>query len=163
MGAYSPEMMGNSNSMVNGMPQVMPGGDGYDPWARGGIPPKGAPQGNYSVPTYIPPTGQYYDGNLNPNSPFTSDGNTYILVPKNTNSNVNTQAPKKNPAANTNVQTTQPTTGKPTPTPATNPSNTKPPTTTATPKTTNPAPKPTATPKNSTMQKTTPSGKELDT
>jgi cell division septation protein DedD len=159
MGAYSPEMFGNSNT-ATGMPQVMPGGDGYDPWARGGIPPQGAPpQGSYPMPQYIPPTGQYYDGNLNPNSPFMApDGNTYILVPKNANSNVNTQ-PSKRPAANANVQPTAPAAAKPSPpAPAAN---------TATPAETTPpvkaTPKPTAAPKNNTTQKTTPSGKELDT
>lgn len=161
MGAYSPEMLSNSSTMVNGMPQmqVLPGGDGYDPWARGGIPPQGAPQGGY--PTYIPPpTGQVYDGNVNPNSVFMQDGNTYILVPKNSNTNVNTQ-PQKKPAANANAQPTPGTTEKPAPSPATNtatPTETKP-----TPGKTKPNPKPTAQPKTDAPQKPAPSGKELDT
>jgi serine/threonine protein kinase len=155
MGAYSPDLMTNPGApTVNGMPQVLPGGDGYDPWARGGIPPQGAPQGGY--PTYIPPpTGQYYDGNINPNSPFMSDGNTYILVPKNTNTNVNTQPQKKTPAANVNAQPTPAETEKPAPATTATPTETKPKPT--------PAPKTTPQPKNDNSQKPAPSGKELDT
>ncbi len=38
-----------------------------------------------------PPSNQYYDGSVNPNSPFMpTDGNVYILVPKNTSTNVKT-------------------------------------------------------------------------
>lgn len=167
MGAYSPEIMSNSNTMVNGI-QVMPGGDGYDPWARGGVPPRGAPQGNYGVPMYPPPTGQYYDGNINQTSPFMQDGNTYILVPKNTNTNVNAQ-PKKTPLANANTQPTTPAnTAKPSPTPTTpgaatntaTPAETKP---TPTPKNARPTPSPKTSPKNNPTQKNTPSGAELDT
>jgi hypothetical protein len=173
MGAYAPEMFGNSNMMLPGggsgaagsMPQTMPGGDGYDPWARGGTPPAGAPPSGAYVPFVPPPTGQYYDGNLNPNSPFmTPDGNTYILVPKNANANVNTQPPKKAPGAgaNTNTQTT-PGTAKPTPA-ASPAANTAAPATPAENKPgAKPTPKPTAAPKNNPPQKTAPSGKELDT
>ena len=151
MGAYSPEMsVGNSNMMANGV-QMMPGGDGYDPWARGGVPPKGAPQGNYGMPMYPPPGGQYYDGGINQTSPFMQDGNTYIMVPKNTNTNVNTQ-PKKTPAANTNTQTPPADTAKPSPTPAA---------TTAPPTETKPTPKPAASPKGNTTQKPAPSGNEV--
>lgn len=167
MGAYSPEALGNTNSLTGaggaGMPQVLPGGDGYDPWARGGIPPKGAPQNGYGAP-YIPPSGTYYDANINPNSPFMQDGNTYILVPKNANANVNTQT-KKNPAANSNTQTAPANTKPATTTPAANaatPAETKP-ATDKPPKTANPTPKPTAEPKKNTTQKTSPGGKQLDT
>lgn len=161
MGGYAPDMFSNSNSMVNGagMPQVMPGGDGYDPWARGGVPPPGAPM-QQQQPMYVSPGGGVYDGTVNPNSPFmSSDGNTYILVPKNTNTNVNTQPTKKNSAANTNTQTT----ANPSPTP---PAKTTPPAETKQtpePKNNNPTPKPTVQPKNDTTQKKSPSDKELET
>ncbi|HEX8368968.1 MAG TPA: serine/threonine-protein kinase [Pyrinomonadaceae bacterium] len=146
MGAYNPLQDGN----INAMPQdVMPGGDNYDPWARGGRPPTGAP-----VPQYVPPTGQMYDGNINPGSPFMApDGNVYIAVPKNTNTNVNTQPkPKTSPtqqAANTQTA----------------PSNTKPTanTTTPTEPKTTPAPRPTAKPADQPKtDKPTSSGKVQD-
>lgn len=160
MGGFAPDMYSNSN-MVNGgasMPQILPGGDGYDPWARGGIPPQGAPQ--QSAPTYIPPTGQYYDANINPGSPFMApDGYVYVPVPKNTNTNVNTQPTKKTPPANANVQT-PPTTENPasTPPPAntTAPAETKP---TPAPKNTKPTPKPSVQPKGDTTQQSSTSGK----
>jgi serine/threonine protein kinase len=98
MGAY-PMQDGNINTMTP--PGYIPGGDNYDPWARGGRPPTGAP------PQYIPPTGQTYDGNVNPGSQFMDDGNTYMLVPKTANTNVNTQPakPKTSPTQAANTQT----------------------------------------------------------
>jgi serine/threonine protein kinase len=177
MGAYSPEALSNSNNLLimpgggggsttgaGTMPQVLPGGDGYDPWARGGMPQ----QGTQPLPTYVPPTGQYYDGNINHGSPFMApDGNTYILVPKNTTSNVNTQPQtKKTPAgaaANTNVQQQQTPAAnvKPTPTTPEKPTPTNPPETKPSPSPKNT--KPAATPKNDTTQKPAPSGTELNT
>jgi len=142
MGSYNPLQDGNINAMTQ--QDVMPGGDGYDPGGRG-RPPVGAP------PQYVPPTGQYYDGNVNQGSQFMQDGNAYILVPKNTNTNVNTQPkPKTSPTQAANTQTA--------------PSNTKPSTNTATPtepKTTPkpPNPKPAEQPK---TDKPTTSGKEQD-
>lgn len=156
MGAYNPDIMSNSNAMVNGMPQVMPGGDGYDPWARGVVPPQGSQPPGY-IPV-APPTGQYYDGNINSTSPFMQDGNTYILVPKNANTNVNVQ-PKKSPspAANSNTQTPA-NIARPTP-PATNPTpaETKP-----TPQNAKPTPAPKQSPKNNTTQKPSQSGAQTD-
>ncbi len=71
-----------------------------DPWSRGAFIP--------------PPTGQYYDANVNPESPFMpADGNIYIIVPKNTNSNMK---PTKTPSAN--VSNEQLPTVKSSPTPA---------------------------------------------
>jgi serine/threonine-protein kinase len=89
MGAYNPLEDANING---GMTQdIPPAGGGYgNPWDRSTNPPPGAP-----VQQYIPPTGQYIDGNINPNSPFMApDGNIYIPVPKNTNTNVATTQPK---------------------------------------------------------------------
>jgi len=143
MGAYNPVADGNVNTMS---PQDMPSGGYGNPWDRSTNPPPGAPQ-------YVPPTGQTYDGNINPNSQFMQDGNTYVLVPKNTNTNVNTQTKPKN--TNTTPANTQ-----------TAPSNTKPPSTPAantqtapkaTPKP--PNPKPTEQPK---TDKPTSSGKVQD-
>lgn len=78
-------MIGNSRDMT--VPQPVPGssdgfGDGYNPWARGGAPPPGAPPQQY-----IPPGGQMIDPN-NPNSIFMQDGTVLVPVPANTNANV---------------------------------------------------------------------------
>lgn len=164
MGGFSPQAFGNSNSMMNGsMPQVMPGGDGYDPWARGVTPPPGAPQGNYTGPTYVaPPTGQYYDGNFNPNSPFMQDGNTYILVPKNSNTNVNT-ATRRN-QANANAQAPANAVTKPTPTtPAANTATAPDAKPTPAKPATKTTPKPDVSPKPNTTQRQTSGGKEVNT
>lgn len=147
MGAYNPLQDGN----INAMPQdAMPGGSGAgygNPWERSTNPPPGAP------PQYVPPTGQYYDGNINPGSPFMApDGNVYMAVPKNTNTNVNT--PPKPRTSPTQAANTQPA-----------PSNTKPPanTTTPTEPKTTPAPRPTAKPaEQPKTDKPTSSGKVQD-
>lgn len=165
MGAYSPDAMsGNSNGApLGGMPQALPGGDGYDPWRNGGRPPSGAPmpQGNYNVPTYIGPGGQqiYIDPN-NSSSPFMPPDGRVIIVPVKPNANVNTQANTgvKGKAGNSNTQTAPPNTGKPPTTPAANtstPAETKPakPAAKPTPK---PAEQP---PKSNPAKKTAPSGK----
>ena len=150
MGAYNPTFDANTNTFIQSQPQqVMPGGDNYDPWARGGQPPQGAPP--QGVPQYVPPTGQYYDGNINPNSPFMApDGNIYVAVPKqqsNTNANVNTQPrakPSPSPGTAGNTQTAPPAAGANTKPPAAQPAantatpptqnNPKPPATKPTPK-----------------------------
>lgn len=50
------------------LPGELPGGDGYNAWAAGGVPPAGAPlnsgQGAAVIPQnmYVPPGGGYYDG-----------------------------------------------------------------------------------------------------
>lgn len=118
MGAYNPVFDANTNTYIQQPPmsqqQVMPGGDNYDPWARGGQPPPGAP-----APQYVPPTGQYYDGNINPTSPFMApDGNIYVAVPKgNANVNANAAAAKPKtsptPAGAANTQTAPPANTKP--------------------------------------------------
>ncbi len=138
-----PEIVGNSSMQ---MPDVAPGGDGYDPWARGGAPPAGAP--NY------PNGGQVFtipgDGSGSQFMPGLDSNGGYILVPVpvNTNTSVkptptpkdgktplpaNTQVstePKVNPP-DTNPQATQtPPATKPEKTPAakptTKPAETKP-------------------------------------
>lgn len=109
MSSFSSEMFSNSNSaMIQQMQQQMPsavapGGDGYDPWASG-KPPAGAP------PTYVGPGGQqvYVDGSGSIFMPgMQSDANTYILVPKNTNTaaNANTQPRNRNSNTSTNTST----------------------------------------------------------
>jgi serine/threonine protein kinase len=140
---YSTEMMANSNVNIQpGGAEVMPGGDGYDPWARGVTPPAGAPQ------QYIGPGGQVIT--IDPNNPSqfmpNEDGVIMIPVPVPANTNPNTQTPAatpKNANANVNAQpqtspanTQKPADAKPTPTPKTDKPVTKP---TDAPKTNKPA------------------------
>ena len=95
---YSPEVLANMNgNMANGM---LPG-ESNPMWDKGYIPP----QSNVPLTTYVPPTGQTYDTNVQSNNPFMPDENIVS-----NESTVNTQ---QNPKSNT---------AKPTPTPAKSPS-----------------------------------------
>jgi serine/threonine-protein kinase len=110
-----PETMSNAN--VDLPPGVMPGGDGYNPWANGTTPPAGAP------PTYVGPGGQIYTIDPNTGSPFMAPEGGVILVPVPANTNTNTgvkPAPSPKAPANANTATTpEPDTApKPTPAPA---------------------------------------------
>ena len=158
MNTFNPEMFSNVNgTMMQQVPPgtttVVPGGDGYDPWAGGGKPPAGAP------PTYVGPGGQqvYVDGNGSIFMP--SDGNTYIMVPKNANTAANTNTRVRNSNTNTNTATAPANTSvKPTPAPPA--ANTAtPPTTKPSPAKPTPAPKKTATPSTSGSR---PSGETQD-
>ncbi len=147
-----PEMLGNSNMMMPPMPNTLPGGDGYDPWARGGVPPPGAPYP-------IPPGGQVYSipGDAN-GSQFMPGLDGYILVPQIVNTNTNTANPKPSP---TPKGTPAPVNTQPSPTPK---ENTQPPTETKPTPAPKPA-KPTETPKPNppaSTEKQTQSGTEQD-
>jgi serine/threonine protein kinase len=132
MPAYSAETLANSN--MSQMPGMLPGGDGYNPWATG-APPPGAP--------YIPPGGQVVTIDPATGSPFMPTDGGVILVPVPVNSNTNAAKPSptpKQPAANANTGTSPQTvpsanTARPTPTPAAQPTRTP------------VRPRPTATPK----------------
>jgi serine/threonine protein kinase len=119
MGSLSPEALANGANAAN-MPQSTYN-DGFDPWKNPGKPPNGG------TPYPMPQGGGA--GNVvvmdpDSNSPFMpQDGNTYILVPRNTNTTANTQptprtgrtpganvstsptpVPNKTPGANTSTQ-----------------------------------------------------------
>jgi len=151
-----PEMLGNSNMMLPPMPNTLPGGDGFDPWARGGVPPAGAPYP-------IPPGGQVYSipGDAN-GSQFMPGLDGYILVPQIVNSNTNTAANTANPKPSpTPKGTPAPVNTQPSPTPK---ENTQPPTETKPTPAPKPA-KPTETPKPNppaSTEKQTQSGTEQD-
>ncbi len=140
----SAEMAGNANIMI---PQIMSGGGGgYDPWARGGAPPAGAPP-----PMPIGPPGQIYTIPGNSNSIFMQDGVIYERVPVNSNTNTNAQlaptaTPKggKTPAPAANTVQPSPTPNAQTPAADTKPAPTPAPKTEKTPA------KPVATPKTTT-------------
>ena len=101
------DMTGNTNTM---QPGVLPGGDGYNPWATG-APPPGAPP-----TTYVAPGGQIYT--IDPNNPsqfMPADGGVILVpVPANTNAAPAKPTPSpRTPAANANTNTA--TVPKPTP------------------------------------------------
>jgi len=122
MPGYTAETLANSN--LAQPPGTLPGGDGYNPWGNGGVPPPGAP--------YIPPGGQVVTIDPATGSPFMPTEGGVILVPVPVNSNTNAAKPSptpKLPAANANTgaapQKTPPATNtapaKPSPTPAAQP------------------------------------------
>jgi hypothetical protein len=127
------------NSSITGIPGGIPGGDGYDPWANPGRYSQPGNTSTSSGPYQVYPSGppgQNVYMETNPNSPFMSDGNTYVMVPANTavnanrgGSNTNTNrakpvtspTPVTAPAANTGVPAqTKPPAGKPDAQPASN-------------------------------------------
>jgi hypothetical protein len=78
-----PQSLGNAAGMA-----IPPGDGGYDPWANPGRfqqqqSNSSTTGGPYQVYPAGPPGQQVYMES-NPNSPFMSDGNTYIMVPANT-------------------------------------------------------------------------------
>ncbi|MEJ7847360.1 MAG: protein kinase [Pyrinomonadaceae bacterium] len=105
--ALMPSIMTGAMSNTNMMeqpPGTLPGGDNYNPWGNGGMPPPGAP-----LPGYVPPGGQVYMIDTNTGSPFMPpDGVVLVPVPVNTNTGVKPTPTPKTPAANANVSTVQP-------------------------------------------------------
>jgi len=106
-----PQVVGNAADMG-----AVPGG--YDPWANPGKFQSNS-TGPYQVVPVSPPGQQVYMES-NPNSPFMQDGNTYVMVPSNSNAAVN--ANKGAPNANKARPTTSPL-----PMPAATPAGTNPP------------------------------------
>lgn len=83
------------------------GGDGYNAWANGGVPPPGAPLNSQAPPLgYVPPGGQVYT--IDPNNPsqfMPPDGGVILVpVPVNTNTAPKPSASPKAAAANSAVQ-----------------------------------------------------------
>lgn len=117
-------------------PGTLPGGDGYNPWANGGIPPAGAPLtsgplAGSQVPNQppalsVPPGGQTVTINPNGGSVFMPNEGGVILVPIPANAVPQTKpSPTPKMPANTAVKTpeTKPATAK---TPAAKPDTVKP-------------------------------------
>lgn len=159
MTSIPPDFSGNSNFNFNfPPPNTLPGGDGYDPWARGGVPPPGAP-------TYpVPPGGQVYTIPGDNNESQFMPGFDYVLVPQPGNVNITntTVKPTPTPKGTSAPANTQP---QPSPIPKETtqpPTETKP---TPVPKPTKTPAKPAETPKPSppaSTEKRTQSGKEQD-
>jgi hypothetical protein len=102
---------------------VVPGGDGFNAWANGGVPPPGAP-----LQQYVPPGGQIYTIDPNSGSQFMPNDTGVVLIPVPVNTPAEdpkaSQSPKA-PAANTATQPTPATVNTPKPM-ATPPPKTKP-------------------------------------
>jgi len=114
------------------LPGTLPGGDGFNAWANGGMPPAGAPLsgsvipgppvGGPQPPQYIPPGGQTVTVDPNGGSVFMPNEGGVILVPIPQTEDPTPKATPtpKTPAANTSVKPTG--TPNPSATPATAPS-----------------------------------------
>lgn len=118
---YPAGMMPNANTgdLTTGA-QVLPGGDGYDPWSRGVQPPSGGPPIQY-----VTPGGQVYT--IDPNNPsqfMPQDGDGVIMVPVPVPANANTN-PQASPTPK-DAKTPQPSNTQPQATPVNTPANTKP-------------------------------------
>lgn len=118
--ANPPTGMSEQAALSQPLPQVtgnaadlgaVPGG--YDPWANPGRFQNGTQPGSGPYQVYpTSPPGQTMYMEVNPNSPFMQDGNTYVMVPANTAVNANRAAPpnanKAVPAASPSPGTTSP-------------------------------------------------------
>jgi hypothetical protein len=69
------------------MQSDLPGGDGYNAWANGGVPPPGSPLNSQVPPLgYVPPGGQVYTIDPTTGSQFMPpDGVILVPVPVNPN------------------------------------------------------------------------------
>ncbi|MBP6003415.1 MAG: protein kinase [Pyrinomonadaceae bacterium] len=114
------------------LPGTMPGGDGFNAWANGGVPPAGAPLSGSMVPgapltsgplppQYIPPGGQTVTVDPNGGSQFMPNEGGVILVPVPQTEDPKPTPTPKTPAANTAVKPTP----DPKASPATNPAGPK--------------------------------------
>ncbi len=115
-----------ANSMTSA--DDLPGGDGYNAWANGGVPPAGAPLGvpitgvplNQTFPPdYVPQGGQVYTIEPGGSQFMPSEGVILVPVPMNTNTAVKPDPTTKTPPANTAVKPAPET--KPTPKPMATP------------------------------------------
>ncbi|MEO8649827.1 MAG: protein kinase [Acidobacteriota bacterium] len=103
----------NGNSNMAQPPGTLPGGDGYNPWGNGGVPPPGAP-------AYVPPGGKVYTIDPNTGSPFMPAEGGVVLVPVPANSNTAVKpSPTPRPPASNSLANTA---GVPKPTPEAKPS-----------------------------------------
>jgi len=104
------EMM--SATAMEQPPGTLPGGDGYNAWANGGIPPAGAPlnpyggqPGSYGPPMqYVQPGGQVYTIDPNGGSQFMPNDSGVILVPVPANTAPAAKPDNPKTAANTAVE-----------------------------------------------------------
>jgi len=130
--------LGDASLVPNGTmeipPGTLPGGDGYNAWASGGVPPAGAPLAGAPLqgppmrrpqpPQYLPPGGQTVTIDPNGGSQFMPNEGGVILVPvpKTDDATPKTTPTPKAQAANTAVKPTP----DPKSTPASNPGSPKP-------------------------------------
>lgn len=96
------EIMATSATMMDQPPGTLPGGDGFNAWANGGVPPAGAP-----LQPYVPPGGQVYQIDPNSGSQFMPQDGGIVLVPVPVNANtaVKPDPTLKTPPTNTATPT----------------------------------------------------------
>lgn len=105
--------MSDAEILMSSSADLLPGGDGYNPWANGGAPPPGAPLNSALPPgAYLPP-GQVYTIDPNSGSQFMPNESGVILVPVPANNLPAAASPTPRPQGDANAQ----------PSPAANPAN----------------------------------------
>lgn len=92
-----------ANANISTLPGQLPGGDGYDPWARGVQPPPGAPVGPGGGYVTVPGGGSQF---MPPECILQPSGIYLCPVPVNANTAVRPTPTPRNAAANANVQPT---------------------------------------------------------
>ena len=115
IGDSDASLMDNANGAIP--PGTLPGGDGYNPWASGGMPPAGAPPLGSAPPigappmTYTQPGGQVVTIDPNIPSQFMPNEGGIILVPIPANNEPadNPETTAKAPVENTAQPIAQPT------------------------------------------------------
>jgi serine/threonine-protein kinase len=105
--------MSDAEILMSSSADLLPGGDGYNPWANGGVPPPGAPLNSALPPgAYVQP-GQVYTIDPNSGSQFMPNESGVILVPVPANNLPAAASPTPRPQGDANTQ----------PSPAANPAN----------------------------------------
>lgn len=100
--------MSEAEILTSSTADVLPGGDGYNPWANGGAPPPGAPLNSVLPPAAYMPPGQVYTIDPNSGSQFMPNESGVILVPVPANSIPALATPTPRGQLNANTQQTPP-------------------------------------------------------
>ncbi|QQS34305.1 MAG: protein kinase [Acidobacteriota bacterium] len=123
--------MSDAEILMSTSVDLLPGGDGYNPWANGGAPPPGAPLNSVLPPgAYVQP-GQVYTIDPNSGSQFMPNESGIVLVPVPANNVTPAASPTPRTLGDANTQPTPNTVQTPRPlmtpqpreTPAANPVN----------------------------------------
>jgi hypothetical protein len=75
------ELLAATTATMELPPGTLPGGDGYNPWASGSMPPPGAPPPGAPFPQYVAPPGQIVTVDPAGGSQFMPNEGGVILVP----------------------------------------------------------------------------------
>lgn len=98
--------MSDAEILMSTSADLLPGGDGYNPWANGGAPPPGAPLNSVLPPgAYIQP-GQVYTIDPNSGSQFMPNESGIVLVPVPANNAAPAASPTPRTQGDANTQPT---------------------------------------------------------